>query len=276
MKVKVPSLDVKRFEALWERALTELPGLTKEWTNYNLADPGVVAVEGLLFLLDVFYWRLDFFGEEEAEAYRALLKAPPGEPLHLWWQRHLSAWAGVTARDLAQIIKEKGNFDRVYVYPDLNTRQVRVTVIARSPVTPDELTRIQEEIEAEGLRPLTLEVVLKPPQETLFSLNVRLYPLPGYQVEALQKALKENLSTYLSPLEGLEGQGYPPGRPLYLSEIYACLEKTAGVDGVAGVSVAVHAPGKFDGEKVLPGEGRFLKLFELSLFLEEKEESPCL
>ncbi|WP_297056912.1 hypothetical protein [Thermosulfurimonas sp.] len=275
MKIRIPSLDRGRFQALWERALAELPGLTREWTNYNPADPGVVTLEVLLFLLDVLYWQLDFLDEEEIEAYRRLLGTSSEESLASWWRKHLSCGAAVTAEDLERILLESGPFEKVYLHPDLRARVVRATVISSSPFPPEKLRRLEKEIQELELRPLTLEIRLEPPQKTFFSLETRLYPLPGYSREGLRQRLARALCRYLSPLEGLEGKGYPPGRPLYLSEIYACLEKTPGVEGLADLSVQVYPPGRFDGEKILPGEERFPELLEISLYLEEKEVFPC-
>ncbi len=276
MKLKVPSLDKRQFEDLWEQALRELPGLTQEWTNFNLADPGVVLVEYLLFFLDLFYWRLDFFGEEEKEAYRALLKARPQEALHQWWKRHLEPSSGITARDLAQIIAKRGEFDRVYVYPDHEARLIKAVVIAEREVSLEELTRLEDELEREGLRPLTMDLVLLPPEETNFRLRVSLYPVPGFRAKDLEENLKESLSRYLSPISGLKGEGYPPGRPLYLSEIYACFEQTEGVEGIASLSLWPDPPGEFDGRRLFPGAGRFLKLSDLRLLTLTREEAPCL
>ncbi|HFC96891.1 MAG TPA: hypothetical protein ENJ40_00335 [Thermosulfurimonas dismutans] len=275
MKIRIPSLDRGRFQDLWELALTELPGLTREWTNYNPADPGVVTLEVLLFLLDILYWRLDFLDEEEIKAYRRLLGIPADESLSSWWRKYLSCGAAVTPGDLERILLESGPFERVYLYPDLRAREVRVTVISSSPIVPEKLRQLEREIQELGLRPLTLEIRLEPPRKTLFSLETRLYPLPGYPGEELRQKLTTALSRYLSPLEGLNGRGYPPGRPLYLSEIYACLEQTPGVDGIADLSVRVYPPGRFDGEKILPGEERFPELLGISLHLEEKEVLPC-
>ncbi len=271
MKVKVPSLDVEKFESLWEKALAELPGLTEEWTNYNLADPGVVTVESLLFLLDVFYWQLDFFGEEEVKALKSLVGT---EELSLWWKRHLGPHTGVSAQDLAQLVRERGGFDRAYVYADHEERLIRVIVVKKEGLTLQELLRLEDELE--DLRPLTMDLVLLPPEETGFSLRLWLYPLAGYGRETLKEALFQALERYLSPVEGLNGQGWPPGRALYLSEILACGEKVPGVDGIARVSVSVYSPGSFDGQKIKPGRRRFPKLIDLEISLLEREEEPCL
>lgn len=56
--------------------------------------------------------------------------------------------------------------------------------------------------------------------------------------EERRRAAEEAIDDFLDPLRGFEGDGWPFGRPVYLSEIYEVLEGTEGIDIVADVSVA--------------------------------------
>jgi len=274
MKIEVPQLGTLSWEDLWEKALAELPGLTQEWTNYNLADPGVVTLETLLLLLDLFYWQLDFFDEEEEAAYRRLLKFEKKAPLHRWWPEHQAAGAGVTAADLAECILRQGPFARVYVVPDHGERLIRAIVVPREEVSREDLETLKDQLEE--LRPVTMHLALFLPEESPFSLRVRLYPLPGYGREELREALTRALQSYLSPLKGLGGRGYPPGRPLFLSEIYACFEKVPGVDGIGEIRPEVLPPTQLAEARIVPAPGTFPALRSLEVTLHQREDNPCL
>lgn len=56
--------------------------------------------------------------------------------------------------------------------------------------------------------------------------------------EARRRAAEAAIDDFLDPLRGFEGDGWPFGRPVYLSEIYEVLEGTDGIETVADVSVA--------------------------------------
>ena len=52
MPIPNPSLDDLTFEQLIEEAKKKIPFLTKSWTNYNVADPGITLLELLAWLTE--------------------------------------------------------------------------------------------------------------------------------------------------------------------------------------------------------------------------------
>ncbi len=60
---------------------------------------------------------------------------------------------------------------------------------------------------------------------------------PGYDRRERRDAAESAVETFLDPLRGFEGDGWPFGRGVYLSELYQVLETTAGIDTVVDVSV---------------------------------------
>jgi hypothetical protein len=56
--------------------------------------------------------------------------------------------------------------------------------------------------------------------------------------EQRRRAAEEAIDDFLDPLRGFEGDGWPFGRPVYISEIYEVLEGTEGIETVADVTVA--------------------------------------
>ena len=56
--------------------------------------------------------------------------------------------------------------------------------------------------------------------------------MPTFRKETVEKAVLDRLNSFLSPLKGggSDGNGWPFGRPVYLSEMYALLDQVKGVD----------------------------------------------
>jgi predicted phage baseplate assembly protein len=60
---------------------------------------------------------------------------------------------------------------------------------------------------------------------------------PGYGRRERQVAAESAVESFLDPLRGFEGDGWPFGRGVYLSELYQVLETTDGIETVVDVSV---------------------------------------
>lgn len=62
----------------------------------------------------------------------------------------------------------------------------------------------------------------------------------GTLPDARQRACETAIREFLDPLRGFDGDGWPFGRPVYISEIYELLEETEGVDTVVDVDVTTE------------------------------------
>jgi len=72
--------------------------------------------------------------------------------------------------------------------------------------------------------------------------------LPDARREACERAIRE----FLDPLRGFEGDGWPFGRPVYVSELYELLEETEGVDTVVDVDVTTEDGADSEADTALP------------------------
>lgn len=72
--------------------------------------------------------------------------------------------------------------------------------------------------------------------------------LPDERRRACETAIRE----FLDPLRGFEGDGWPFGRPVYLSEIYELLEETEGIDTVVDVAVTTEEGTDSERDTALP------------------------
>lgn len=61
----------------------------------------------------------------------------------------------------------------------------------------------------------------------------------GRSPAAVRETAEDEVASFLDPLEGLEGDGWPFDRPVHESELYELLESLPGVEDAVDVSVAV-------------------------------------
>ena len=59
MSLPVPNLDDRRFQDLVDEAKRMIPSLTPEWTNHNVADPGVALIELFAWMSEQVIFRLN-------------------------------------------------------------------------------------------------------------------------------------------------------------------------------------------------------------------------
>ncbi|MFP4148435.1 MAG: putative baseplate assembly protein [Nitriliruptoraceae bacterium] len=59
MSLPVPNLDDRRFQDLVDEAKRMIPSLTPEWTNHNVADPGVALIELFAWMSEQVIYRLN-------------------------------------------------------------------------------------------------------------------------------------------------------------------------------------------------------------------------
>jgi hypothetical protein len=66
-------------------------------------------------------------------------------------------------------------------------------------------------------------------------------------VDTTFRAARDALAVLLDPLTGgTDGAGWPFGRPVFDSELYAALEGVAGIDYVENLAVTAPDPGPAD------------------------------
>ena len=90
------------------------------------------------------------------------------------------------------------------------------------------------EVRAPRYIPVSVEVTLR--------LSERAEP---FMIDNVRRAAERALYTYLSPYTGgPDGRGWPVGRDLHVSEIYARLQRVASVEYVDEVKVTIDDPDK--------------------------------
>lgn len=119
-------------------------------------------------------------------------------------------------------------------------REVRVIVVPysrSSKPTPSEgfLDTVERHLELHRL--LTDWVTVEHPTYVDVGVDVAVSLEPGYAVPQREAAIKNALKTFLDPLRGFKGDGWPFGRTLYRSELYEVIEDVTGVDCVTRLAI---------------------------------------
>jgi predicted phage baseplate assembly protein len=109
---------------------------------------------------------------------------------------------------------------------------------------PELLTAVKAKLDEQRVVGVQLEV--RAPRVIDVSVEVTLRVLPRteqYVLDNVRRAAERALYTYLSPYTGgPDGEGWPIGRDLHVSEIYARLQRVAAVEYVDEVRVLVPDP----------------------------------
>jgi predicted phage baseplate assembly protein len=88
-------------------------------------------------------------------------------------------------------------------------------------------------------RLVTDRVRVDPPTYVPVRVEVEVRATSGYAALDLERAVADGIDGFLDPLSGFDGEGWPFGRPLYLSEVYDAVADVPGVDRVLDVDVRV-------------------------------------
>jgi hypothetical protein len=259
MPLQLPDLDDRTYDDLVQEALALIPAYAPEWTNHNPSDPGITLVELFAYLSEMLIYRLNRVTDTNVYAFLKLINGPEWEPSR---QKTLAD----ETRDTVLALREPNraitceDFEHLALEADPQARVKRArcvprrnlaseNILARSVEKPahvsvvivpggegsrlvptDDLIQVVADY-LEPRRLITTRVHVVGPR--YFSVGVRLTLV--LKPDALEAAVRakavEALQEFLHPLTGgLDGRGWPFGRSVYVSEIYALLDMQPGVD----------------------------------------------
>ena len=75
--LQIPNLDDITYEQLLQNAIHKIPQLTKEWTDFNLHDPGITTLEIYAWLTDMLNYYINASGDIHVKKYMKLLGIEP-------------------------------------------------------------------------------------------------------------------------------------------------------------------------------------------------------
>ncbi|HWN41046.1 MAG TPA: baseplate J/gp47 family protein [Thermoanaerobaculia bacterium] len=277
MSIPHPTLDDRSYADLLEEARALIPSLAPKWTNHNPSDPGITLVELFAWLTEMLIYRVNRLPEENTLAFLRLLNGPqwtPGESLDDdiratvldLRDRHRA----VTAEDYEELAGKVPGVKRARCVPKRNLAMkseedrrvfregyVSVVVVPDTslsdavdpgswPGAPlpsaDLLAAVRDALEPRRL--VTVRQFVVPPFYVPIQAEIVVATRPGVPAAPLRGRVVEAIETYLDALTGgPEGEGWPFGRDVYVSELYRLLEKEVpGVDYVPDIALSSTCP----------------------------------
>jgi hypothetical protein len=275
MSLKVPNLDDRTYADLVQEALLMLPQYAPEWTNHNPSDPGITLIELLAYVTEMLIYRLNRVTRENKLRFLQLLRkvtpdeqksratAPVSEVDEELRQTVLALrqlQRAVTSEDyeyLATQVASNPNEPslsraRCFVRrnleaPDDTARtrdcpgHVSVVIVPRHELALEALTSLVAAVRAklEPMRLLTTRLHVVRPYYLWVALGAVIRTHPDASSGEVRAKAIEKLQQYFTPYAGggPNGDGWPFGRAIYLSEVYALLEQVEGVDYIQDVRV---------------------------------------
>lgn len=275
MSIPLPNLDNRTYADLVEEAQSLIPIECPEWTDRNPSDTGIILIELLAWLTEMTLYRVNQISDRNYETFLNLLKGTPWNlPSNLVDPDEIEAaiheetrrtilklrqrYRAVTIEDFEGLVLqdwEKSHLiKRVKVLEQRNLDSTEkqttfpghislVIVPDNQQVKPEQITELNQTLKT-WLNPrtlLTTNLHILEPNYVEFHISADLYLEDGadrYKVE--EDAIKA-INTFFSPLESInywDGKGWPFGRNIYASEVYALLDKISGVDYVKNVKLS--------------------------------------
>lgn len=129
----------------------------------------------------------------------------------------------------------------VLVIPRLPDPAVRLDP-ARLQLNPADVETLTHYLDQRRL--LTTRLEVRPPAYYWVSVHVQLRAAPGEEKSVIESQVLSRLYRYLNPLSGgPDGQGWPFGRDLFVSDVYQCLQGIPKIQFVRGLTLRVAQPG---------------------------------
>jgi hypothetical protein len=311
MPLSLPNLDDRRYEDLLEEARSLIPSYAPEWTNHNPSDPGITLVELFAYLTEMLVYRVNRVTDDNKRAFLKLIIGPKREvnrsrPLGdeirdvvLELRRPVRA---VTVEDYERLaVAAHKSVARARCLPLRNLKapnpfkkesegHVSVVVVTTSaPETGTVYTLAALAVVAQLLergKLLTTRLHVVEPRYVGLSLKATLQLKPGAlergvgegppekQTRGVTELAVEALTEFFHPLRGgPDRSGWPFGRSIYVSEVYALLDKLPGVDYVSSLTLDLTAePGAGETAGDLGAERRKMRDGKLYAFALEPDE----
>lgn len=274
MPLSLPNLDDRRYADLLEEARSLIPSYAPEWTNHNPSDPGVTLVELFAYVTEMLVYRVNRVTDDNKRAFLKLIigpgrevsrSRPLGDEIRDVVLELRQAVRAVTAEDyerLAMAAHEdvararclpRRNLEAPRPFEEESRGHVSVVVVNRV-ATPcltyalATLGAVRQYLEPRKLLTTRLHVVEPRYVKLTLKATLRLNPgapertatsaQPGTQPTGVTELAVKALTDFFDPLRGgPDGRGWPFGRSVYVSEVYALLDGLPGVDYVSSLTL---------------------------------------
>ncbi|MFP2905198.1 baseplate J/gp47 family protein [Pyxidicoccus sp. 3LFB2] len=294
--LNLPILDDLRHADLMAEARALLPTLAPSWTDHNPSDPGIMLVELLAWLTEMVLYRVDQVPERSTWAFLRLLNAPGWErpadgdleaAIRSTLRELRTPYRAVTCEEFEQLAwrwrdaseARAHALRRVHCLAERDLEgstpeapapgHVSVIVVrAKAGLelpgepSPDVRDALKELFDQRRL--LTTRCHVVGPRYQAFTVHATLYLRPEARAPEVRAAASRTVLRYLHPLHGgPNGQGWPFGQSVHVSDLVTLLSgvqgvEFVGVEGDAQLTLAATSPAR-----ALPDGGVRLVAHEL-------------
>jgi hypothetical protein len=263
LPLQLPVLDDRRFADLTAEGRGLIPTFAPEWTNHNPSDPGITLVELFAHMAEMLIYRLDRVTTANIAAFLNLLdgRTRTAEELEA---RDVAAEIRATVQGLRKLDRAvtAADFEVLALEADPEGRVERARCVPRRDLTADPdrerpghvsviiLPTAAAEAELATLVPL-VEEYLQPrvllttrphvagPFFVEVTVRVTVVPIPDQTEAAVKLLVAAAVAAFLDPHTGGEdGAGWPFGRNVFVSEVYALVDRLPAVDYVTDVDLS--------------------------------------
>jgi len=116
-------------------------------------------------------------------------------------------------------------------------------------IAPEDLRLPEDLVDAvrrylDDYRLLTVRLDIREPEYIVVAVQVAVAARPNSNPERVRASVERRLYGFLNPIVGGPGQGWPFGRALYPSDLYACLQGIEGIEFIEALRIfQVHPSG---------------------------------
>jgi len=269
--LQIPVLDDRRFADLVDEARSLIPTYAPAWTNHNPSDPGITLVELFAHLSELLIYRLDRVTTANVVAFLNLLDGKTRHAEDFEGKSDvLAAEIRSTILDLRKLDRAVSlvDFEQLALEADPQGRIERARAVSRRnllidlvrdkpghvsliilPVAGAEsqiaaLTQIVHDYLEPRLL-LTTRANVTGPFFVDISISVGVVPLPDQLDADVKQAVVDAVAGFLDPHRGgVDGAGWPFGRDLFASELFAVIDRLPQVDYVTTLKLAPTPPSR--------------------------------
>jgi Baseplate J-like protein len=267
MALPLPNLDDRTYADLMEEARALIPTYDPSWTNHNPSDPGITLVELFAWLTEMLIYRANRVPDQHRIPFLKLLNGPewrPGPDLAEDTRTSVVAlrrrYRAVTCEDYEALAKEASpDVARVRCvsrrYLDAGTEADRTTprpghvsviiVPCSTELAPQPSVQLRQIIWAylDSRRVLTTRHHIVGPIYVRVSAEILIARRADVPEKELRDRVAGALARFLHPKDGgPDGDGWPFGRDVFVSELYELLEGVSGVDYVPDITLSSQCP----------------------------------
>lgn len=259
MPIALPNLDDRHYADLVEEARELLVANAPALTDHNPSDPTITLIELFAYFTDVLLFRANNVTDTNRINFLSLLNGPTWPPDELDLdspqvldaeirrtvlelrsvdrgvtgadfedlaraadpgvaRAHCLAQRNLEATDAAQRAQTQPGHVSVVIVPKANANLATLRTTVAAYLDPRRLLTTQVHVVGPRFVPVHVQVTLRLTQDAVAD-------------DVKSRALAA-LQTFLDPIVGRDGSGWPFGRNVYVSEIYRLLDALPGVDFV--------------------------------------------